>query len=195
MLRTTEQHGSRAIAIVLLICATLSRASAQAQKVQAADTSIPVRHVVVSIAHRELALIEDGKVLEVYPVAVGSASTPSPTGTFQIRTRLVRPAYYHPGIIVPPGPGNPLGTRWIGLNAQGYGIHGTSLESSIGKAASHGCIRMHRRDLEQLFAMVRVGDEVEIRDGSDAELASIFGALPNRVGSTEPAAMIAVNGQ
>ena len=80
--------------------------------------------------------------------------------------------------MIPAGPDNPLGTRWIGLSTKGYGIHGTNVEDSIGKAASHGCIRMHRTDLEELFAQVEVGDEVEIRAEPDAEVAGIFGELP-----------------
>lgn len=137
------------------------------------------RKVLVSIPHRKLALIEDGKVKKVFPVAVGAAESPSPTGTFQVKTRLEQPTYFHPGKVIPAGPDNPLGTRWIGLSTKGYGIHGTNVESSIGKAESHGCIRMHRRDVEELFAIVRAGDEVEIR-GEDhaAELSGIFGNLP-----------------
>ncbi|MBV9145980.1 MAG: L,D-transpeptidase, partial [Acidobacteria bacterium] len=153
------------------------------------------RKIVVSIAHRKLALVEDGKVEKIYEVAVGADSSPSPTGVFEIRTRLVKPTYYHPGKVIPAGPSNPLGTRWIGLNTKGYGIHGTNLEGSIGKAASHGCIRMHRKDLEQLFALVQVGDQVEIRDDADEDLASIFGELQDSAPATDVASSIAVNGQ
>jgi lipoprotein-anchoring transpeptidase ErfK/SrfK len=133
---------------------------------------------VVSIPHRKLALIENGHVKKVYPVAVGRANSPSPSGTFEVKNRLVSPTYYHPGKVIPAGANNPLGTRWIGLSTKGYGIHGTNVESSIGKAASHGCIRMHRRDLEELFSDVQVGDQVEIRAAADPETESIFGAAP-----------------
>ena len=71
---------------------------------------------------------------------------------------------------------NPLGTRWLGLSAKGYGIHGTNEPRSIGKAASHGCIRMAKADLEELFNNVQVGDVVEIRAQRDAETAAIFGS-------------------
>jgi hypothetical protein len=81
------------------------------------------------------------------------------------------------------------------LSTKGYGIHGTNVESSVGKAASHGCIRMHRNDLEQLFASVQVGDQVEIRDAGDDELASIFGELPGAANSTEAVASVTVNAQ
>jgi lipoprotein-anchoring transpeptidase ErfK/SrfK len=134
------------------------------------------RKVLVSIPHRQLALIEDGEVAKIYPVAVGAPNSPSPTGTFAIKNRLVKPTYFHPGVVIPAGPDNPLGTRWIGLSTKAYGIHGTNVEDSIGKAASHGCIRMHRADLEELFAALQVGDEVEIRGQADDELAQIFGS-------------------
>jgi lipoprotein-anchoring transpeptidase ErfK/SrfK len=64
--------------------------------------------------------------------------------------------------VVGPGPGNPVGTRWMGLSAAGYGIHGTNAPGSIGKAASHGCIRMRNRDVEELFELVGVGVTVEL---------------------------------
>jgi lipoprotein-anchoring transpeptidase ErfK/SrfK len=64
--------------------------------------------------------------------------------------------------VVAPGKGNPLGTRWMGLTAKGYGIHGTNAPKSIGKAASHGCIRVRASDLEELFDLVSVGIVVEI---------------------------------
>ena len=100
------------------------------------------RKLVISIPDRKIALIEDGRVVKVFPVAVGKASTPSPHGTFHIASRVVNPTWYNPGKVVGPGPANPLGTRWMGLGFKGYGIHGTNRPSSIGKAASHGCIRM-----------------------------------------------------
>ena len=153
------------------------------------------RKVVVSIPHRKLALIEDGQVRKVYPVAVGSTTTPSPTGAFQVKTRLTNPTYYHPGKVIPAGESNPLGTRWIGLSTKGYGIHGTNAEDSIGKAASHGCIRMHRKDLEELFASVQVGDQVEIRADADPELGTIFGDAPAGESTNEGTATAAADAQ
>jgi lipoprotein-anchoring transpeptidase ErfK/SrfK len=133
------------------------------------------RVIVVSLKDRKLALLEDGAVKKVYRVAVGRNGSPSPTGTFTILVRVENPTYYHAGQVIPPGPGNPVGTRWIGLDKKGYGIHGTNAPGSIGKAASHGCIRMDRRDLEELFAAVRSGDQVEIVGERNDETASIFG--------------------
>ncbi len=91
------------------------------------------RKLVISIPDRKIALIEDGRVVRVFPVAVGKASTPSPHGTFHIASRVVNPTWYNPGKVVGPGPANPLGTRWMGLGFKGYGIHGTNRPSSIGK--------------------------------------------------------------
>jgi len=137
--------------------------------------SAAARVIVVSLEDRKLALIEDGKVMRVYPVAVGKASTPSPQGTFTIERRVVNPVYRHGGKTVQPGPGNPVGTRWMGLNIRGYGIHGTNAPKSIGKAASHGCIRMARADLEELYEMVAVGDTVELIGQRNQETALLFG--------------------
>jgi len=133
------------------------------------------RHVIVSIPDRKLALLENDAVLVVFPIAVGADLSPSPTGQFQIVTRLANPTYYHPGIIIPPGNDNPIGTRWVGFDKKGYGIHGTNAPHSIGEAASHGCIRMHNRDIEQLFRMVKLGDTVDIRGERDEQMAMIFG--------------------
>jgi len=134
------------------------------------------RRLVVSIPDRKIALLEDGRVVKVFPVAVGKAGTPSPHGTFHIASRVVKPTWYQPGKVVGPGPANPLGTRWMGLGYKGYGIHGTNRPDSIGKAASHGCIRMRIADVEELFALVQVGDEVDLLTEVPQELAGIFGA-------------------
>jgi lipoprotein-anchoring transpeptidase ErfK/SrfK len=68
-----------------------------------------------------------------------------------------------------------LGTRWLGLDQRGYGIHGTNQPHSIGHRASHGCIRMRNHDMEELFELVQVGDAVELHTERTAELAEIFG--------------------
>jgi lipoprotein-anchoring transpeptidase ErfK/SrfK len=133
------------------------------------------RVVLVSIADRELAVIEAGSVIARFSVAVGAAASPSPTGTFQIVSRVSNPTYYHPGTVIPSGRDNPVGTRWVGLSQKGYGIHGTNAPRSVGHAASHGCIRLRNRDMERLFTMLRVGDRVEIHGGRDEQIAQVFG--------------------
>jgi len=142
----------------------------------AQETRPSPRRIVVSIQDRKLALLEDGRVVRMYPVAVGKPSTPSPTGSYTIIERLAHPAWYRPGKIVPPGANNPLGPRWIGLSRKGYGIHGTNSPSSIGRRASHGCIRLRNADVEQLFALVAVGDRVDMYGERNDEIARIFGA-------------------
>ena len=163
--------------IVMLLCIALSaRAQSTETTTEAPATNDePVRKIVVSIPDRKLALIEDGEIIKIYPIAVGANESPTPEGEFKIVNRLTSPTYYHPGKVIGPGADNPLGTRWMGLNLKGFGIHGTNAPSSIGKAASHGCVRMAKRDLEELFELVQVGDEVVIRGQRDEEVASIFG--------------------
>lgn len=136
------------------------------------------RRIVVSIPDRQLALLEDGKVVKVYPVAVGAFNQPTPSGAFEIVHRIPDPTYYRPGIVIPPGPANPLGSRWLGLSRRGMGIHGTNEPDSIGKSLSNGCIRMHNRNVEELFEMVRAGDRVEIYAQRNTELVGIFNYTP-----------------
>jgi hypothetical protein len=77
--------------------------------------------------------------------------------------------------VIPAGKDNPVGTRWVGLTLKGYGIHGTNAPGSIGRAASHGCIRLRNRDVERLFTMLRIGDRVQIRGERDEQVARVFG--------------------
>ena len=101
------------------------------------------RLLLVSIPDHRLALIEDGEVKRIYPVAVGKESTPSPTGTFRIVIRVVDPTYYHERKVIAPGPHNPLGTRWMGLDLKGYGhsrneCAAVDREISVARVHSHG---------------------------------------------------------
>jgi lipoprotein-anchoring transpeptidase ErfK/SrfK len=132
------------------------------------------RQIIISIPDRRLALLEDGQLLKVYPVAVGRRETPSPDGDFTIINHAVDPTYRHEGKEVAPGKDNPLGTRWMGLSLKGYGIHGTNVQSSVGKVASHGCFRMKKKDVEELYRRVQVGDAVSIRGERDELTASLF---------------------
>jgi lipoprotein-anchoring transpeptidase ErfK/SrfK len=139
-----------------------------------AGESVPTRRLIVNIPARKLALVEDGKVVKIYSVAVGKKTTPSPSGRFHIASHVVNPTYFHEGKLVKPGPANPVGTRWMSLGFKGYGLHGTNHPESIGHAASHGCIRMRNRDVEELFGLVRVGDEVDLIANPTPEEASLF---------------------
>ena len=132
------------------------------------------RQIVISIPDRRLALIEDGALVKVYPVAVGASETPSPYGDFTIINHAIDPTYRHEGKEIAPGKNNPLGTRWMGLSLKGYGIHGTNVQSSVGKAASHGCFRMKKKDVEELYSLLKVGDAVTVRGERDELTASLF---------------------
>ena len=152
----------------------MSQTVATAQSSPAGATQVK-RTIIVSLEDRKLALVEDGQVVKIYTVAIGKPSTPSPVGSFTIQRRVKNPVYSHNGKTVQPGPANPVGTRWMGLNIKGYGIHGTNEPKSIGKAASHGCIRMAKKDLEEMYEMVRVGDTVELVGERNEETAQVFG--------------------
>ncbi len=163
----------------LMAVALVATAEALCQEKQAearpqAESAGPQRRIVVSIPDRKLALIESGRVVKIYLTAVGAAASPTPNGTFTIVQRVPNPTWYGPDKVVGPGKDNPVGTRWLGLSRKGYGIHGTNNPRSIGKRASHGCVRMRNSDVEDLFRRVSVGDVVELHGERDAELAQIF---------------------
>jgi hypothetical protein len=144
------------------------------------DTSV-LRRVVVSIPDRKLALIENDQIVRIYPVAVGAAASPSPSGTFNVVTRVTNPTYYAPGKVVEPGSTNPVGTRWIGLSLKGFGIHGTDNPQSIGFARSHGCIRLRNEDVEQLFDLAEIDGSVigtAVIDGIPHIAADEHGVVP-----------------
>jgi lipoprotein-anchoring transpeptidase ErfK/SrfK len=185
--RTRQAGIGKLYSLAAMLFVAIAQAAAQ-DKSSIAAAAPRNRRIIVSIPDRKLALLDDGRVLRVYTVAVGAQVSPSPRGEFKIISRLSHPTYFHPGVVIPPGKNNPLGTRWIGLDRRGYGIHGTNQPQSIGKAASHGCIRMAQADLEQLFDEVQVGDVVEIRAHADPETAAIF-----RFAHTMTTAQVAVS--
>ena len=169
-----ESETKRLGYLVAMVTLSLTmRAGAQA--LESASSDRIRRVVLVSIPDRKLAVLEQGKVIATFPVAVGASVSPSPTGEFQIVSRVTNPTYYHPGTVIPTGKDNPIGTRWLGLSQKGYGIHGTNAPRSIGRAASHGCIRLRNRDMERLYPMLQVGDIVQIRGERDDEIARVFG--------------------
>lgn len=163
----------------ILVCSGLAAAQSSTMKRRAA------RNVVVSIPDHKLAVLENGQVLRVFTVSVGAPESPSPAGDFHIINRVTDPTYYHPGSVIPAGPDNPIGPRWIGLDQKGYGIHGTNEPYSIGKAASHGCIRLSNRDVKQFFELVRVGDSVHIAVERDAQVAQAFDEAVVRVADAQ----------
>jgi lipoprotein-anchoring transpeptidase ErfK/SrfK len=129
-----------------------------------------VGRIVVDLSEFSLRLIRDGRVVKKYKVAIGAPGYPTPTGTFEVIDMQKNPAWFPPdspwarGLgVIPPGPGNPLGTRWIGTSAPAIGIHGTYADHSIGTAASHGCMRMHIPEVEALYEEVSLGMPVTIK--------------------------------
>ena len=174
---TPEQDGVR-----------LRRPAAAAAVVRAFETGsrevvrLPVRRIepwrtrtrfgpiiVIDRGANTLRLYRGMRVVRLFRVATGSPSYPTPSGTWRIVDKQRYPWWYPPASDwarglkpVPPGPGNPLGTRWMGLNASAVGIHGTPDAASIGYSASHGCIRMHVWEAEWLFERARLGTPVVI---------------------------------
>jgi len=125
--------------------------------------------IVIRRGSNRLYLYRGMQPWRVFPVATGQAVYPTPLGRFRIVVKWRNPWWYPPSSPwaaglkpVPPGPGNPLGTRWMGLSAPGVGIHGTPDAASIGYSASHGCIRMRIPEAEWLFRQVRIGTTVFI---------------------------------
>ena len=125
----------------------------------------------VNLATNRLTFYDGLKVRRVYPVATGQASYPTPQGSWEVVYKRVNPTWTNPDpdgwgagmpASIPPGPGNPLGTRAMSLNASGILIHGTYASYSIGTYASHGCIRMLLSDVEALYPQVPTGTPVLI---------------------------------
>jgi lipoprotein-anchoring transpeptidase ErfK/SrfK len=190
---TKGESRTVALAAMFFVAALSAQADEKQKRAEALDVtekSAAARRIVISIQDCKLALLEGSRVVRIWETAVGSASTPSPRGSYTVVTRLSRPTYYRPGKVVPPGPSNPLGTRWLGLSLKGFGIHGTNAPGSIGHKASHGCIRMRNRDVEELFALVEVGVVVELFDERNEYVDHIFNSdvQPNPVLSAAVAA-------
>jgi L,D-transpeptidase ErfK/SrfK len=121
--------------------------------------------LVLRLRERRVYVYRKNKLQNSFPVAVGKAGWETPTGNFKVMQMIQNPSWEHPwtGEVVPPGPDNPLGSRWIGFWTDGknvIGFHGTPNPESIGRPASHGCVRMHDRDVQVLFENVEVGTPV-----------------------------------
>jgi lipoprotein-anchoring transpeptidase ErfK/SrfK len=125
--------------------------------------------IVIDRAKNMLYLYKSTRPWRTFRVATGQAAYPTPRGRFEIVVKWTNPWWYPPSSPwaagqspIPPGPGNPLGTRWMGLSAPGVGIHGTPQPQSLGYSLSHGCIRMMIPQAEWLFERVGVGTPVFI---------------------------------
>jgi lipoprotein-anchoring transpeptidase ErfK/SrfK len=125
--------------------------------------------IVIHRGENRLFLYDGMRFERMFAVATGQSQYPTPLGRFKIVVKWRNPWWYPPASPwaqgakpIPPGPGNPLGTRWMGLSAPGVGIHGTPSDGSIGYSVSHGCIRMHIPEAEWLFNRVDIGTTVFI---------------------------------
>jgi len=120
--------------------------------------------VVVDKSQNILTLKSDGNILKTYRVSTGKDFS-TPTGNFTIRNKITDPTWYTVGSVVGPGsPNNILGSRWMGISKQGYGIHGTTESKSIGKQVTAGCVRMTNPEVEELYSILPAGAEVVIVD-------------------------------
>jgi lipoprotein-anchoring transpeptidase ErfK/SrfK len=126
--------------------------------------------IFVRLSQRHLYLYNGAKYERDYRIAIGQPEFPTPQGTFKIIRKVMNPSWTNPGSgwasgmpsYIGPGPSNPLGTRALYLNASGIRIHGTNNIGSIGTPASHGCMRMARADVEDIYPRVPVGTPVFI---------------------------------
>ena len=132
--------------------------------------------IVVNLSRFDLVLERPGQPDRRWSIACGAPEFPTPTGRFVIYEKIADPTWLPPNSEwakeakpVDPGPDNPLGTRWIGLDWGGVGIHGTNAPWTVGSAASHGCMRMETSQVEELFSLVEVGTPVIILGGWEAD--------------------------
>jgi len=121
-----------------------------------------------------------GELIAFFPATVGSKEKPTPGGVLKVTSIDAKPNYrYNPdykfrdvrakrAFDINPGPNNPVGSQWIGLSAEGYGIHGTANPSKISKAESHGCVRLTNWDADRLATLVKKGTEVAFTEGPSA---------------------------
>ncbi|MCX5948319.1 MAG: L,D-transpeptidase [Cyanobacteria bacterium] len=148
-----------------------------------AGSSDPPRQLVLHRQRRLLMVLENGRERWRYPVAVGMPGWETPVGKFKVIEKTANPVWEHPatGLKIQPGPGNPLGSRWIGFHRdcrgrRGFngveqlelkgcviaGFHGTPNRDSVGRAVSHGCVRLYDENVQELFDLVRIGTPVTV---------------------------------
>ena len=123
--------------------------------------------LVLKLRERRVYVYQNDQLETTYPVAVGRANWETPTGNFQVLHMLQNPGWTNPltGEVMPPGPDNPLGERWIAFWTDGnnyIGFHGTPNRESVGRAASHGCVRMYNEDVRELYEIITPGTSVVV---------------------------------
>jgi hypothetical protein len=143
----------------------------------------PRLQLVLDRRHRQLLVLENGELRRRFPAAVGTEGWETPAGRHEVFEMVAEPIWLHPanGRAVPPGPANPLGSRWIGFHrdCQGRrgwdgerhleidgctvaGFHGTPHRWTVGRAVSHGCVRLFEEHVQELFELVQVGTPVTV---------------------------------
>lgn len=134
------------------------------------NPSLNAPFLIVNKQSNQLAFVNQGDIAEVYPVATGATNTLTPDGIHTIVVKAINP-YYRKKDIPGGAPNNPLGSRWIGFDANDtdgriYGIHGTNKPESIGQYISAGCIRMLNEDVETIYDKVPIGTKIWITSSS-----------------------------
>lgn len=120
--------------------------------------------ILIDKSQNILILKTEEEVFKTYIVSTGAHNS-TPSGTYKIVNKLINPTWFKAGAVVAAGsPENILGTRWLGFNLPGYGIHGTSHPQSLGKQVTQGCVRMANSDIEELYSIIPLGTEVTIVD-------------------------------
>lgn len=157
---------------------------------------VKARGLVINIPEMRLFDFTVGDDPEIFPAAVGDPDDPTPTGDFQVGEKRSDPVWYVPKSMqeekpglpasIPAGPTNPLGSRWMRISETSYGIHGTNTRWSIGREATHGCVRLFESDIQKLFARTPEGTPLQIiyqpyKWGLDRSQI-LFEAHPDRYG-------------
>ena len=144
------------------------------KKEKSSESTSPTTAVKIDIKTSMLSVYDDGRLIAAYPVTIGSEQTESPVGDWKVRGVAKMPNFRHDKAMLnkgersgdfhmlPPGPNNPVGVIWIALNKKGIGLHGTNNPDSIGRSASHGCVRLANWDVIRLAGKVKTGVPVEI---------------------------------
>jgi L,D-transpeptidase ErfK/SrfK len=128
--------------------------------------------IVINVPEMRLYDFTQGPEPEVFAIAIGDAFDPTLLGEFRVGAKRTEPAWYvpksileerpgHP-LVVPPGPDNPLGSRWMTIGSTSYGIHGTNVRWSIGRLATHGCIRLYEDEIQRLYERIPSGTKLQI---------------------------------
>lgn len=135
---------------------------------QSLTKAVPGVRLVADLSDRRVYLYHRQSLMASYAIAIGQEGWETPVGLFRITQMRRYPVWKHPltHAIYPPGPENPLGSRWIEFwanNRLQFGFHGTNEEELIGQAVSHGCLRLRNRDVEQLYDQISVGTPLEVQ--------------------------------